>query len=194
MTLKRLVFFAAILAMSGPTYSADNGKRVATRIAYGINKIDLTGDGVPGMAVFARRENFNAHGFDVLTMYLNTSARYNNSPAWQIVPVLDGSTEKLEISVSGGADCLIHDFRLSSSSQGRAQLVTADRDIGDNYGSSSAVTFQFYELRNNDEGIPGWPLYYFEHVRSSRSHHRYCDVGEAFQEELQIGPYMDRFQ
>lgn len=113
----RIGFAIAALAVTGLANSADQRQATVVPLSYGITTLDLTGHGLPSMAVFARRENFNAHGFDVLTLYVNVSYGNGSPPVWQLVSVFDNKEERLTVSVSGGADCLLHDFRLVDMAQ-----------------------------------------------------------------------------
>jgi hypothetical protein len=156
----------------------------AISLHNGVNRFDLDG-AAAGMAVLGHRENFNAHGFDVLSLY----AKPERTSDWQLVSVFDGDKEALTLSASGGADCLLRDFRLvRDSPSDRVQLIVAERDAGSNYADPAAVHFKFYALRRNDAADVGRPLYYFELTRTTLAKRPFCDVGEAFIEELGIRP------
>ncbi|WP_019360450.1 hypothetical protein [Pseudomonas asplenii] len=75
-------------------------------INNGMNTLKIFGT---NFKVFrAWRENYNAHGFDVVTFYSS------NNDTWGLVPIFDESRthEKLELTAGGGADCRLHDFRM----------------------------------------------------------------------------------
>lgn len=191
--LIRVCFTIAALAIAGSAGSAGStGQQQAAVVplSYGITELDLTGENLPGMAVFARRENFNAHGFDVLTLYIKTSHGDGSPPVWQLVSLFNKEKEEFTITTRVGADCLLHDFRLVTSAQSSGyQLVVADRKLGKSYANAAPVVFSFYDLKKNDKNLPGRPLYYFELQRSQKAKHQYCDVGEAFSKELGLKPY-----
>jgi len=87
---------------------------------------------------------------------------------------------------------MLHDFRvLKSKGRKGAMLVIADRALGESYADKTSVTFKFYELIANQERLPGRPLYFFELKMTESARQIYCDVGEAFSKELQLGPYRD---
>lgn len=154
----------------------------------GITALKLQGQ--RAMAVRAWRENFNAHGFDVVTLYMQDGGA--KPGAWNIVPVFDHDSarpEHLEIVVSGGADCLLRDFRLVSTADGKStSLVTATREMGESYADPAKVRFDYYVLTSNDEGSAGRPRMYFEWKKSRVASRPYCDVNEAFRDELHLGP------
>ena len=155
--------------------------------------LDLTGRGLPSMAVLAKRDNFNAHDFDVLALYVKTSLGNRDRSILRLVPVFENEKEQLTLYASGGADCLLHDFRLfTAPHQRKVQLVVAEREMGGNFADAAAVTFKFYDLKENVEGIPGRPSYYFTLSHSQAAKQPYCDVGAAFKGELGLGSYMAR--
>jgi hypothetical protein len=173
--------------------AATTAETAVVALDYGITKIDLTGKGDDAMVVLARRENFNAHGFDVASIYVRTSTTPGAAAVWNIVPVFRDRKERRELTAGGGTDCLLHDFRLLHADTGTAlTLVVADRPRGNGYGEKSTVTFERYALKKNADGSPGWPVYYFERTSSSTSKRAHCDVGEALEQELRLGAYMAR--
>jgi hypothetical protein len=153
----------------------------------GINHVALQAGTPLGMAMLAHRENFNAHSFDVLTLYALSSPLAGEPAQWQLVPLFDAQGEHLDAKRSGGADCLLHDFRLLLPTGGQgAELVLADREMGDSFTATAGVTFRFFQLRTNREGLVGRPLLYFDFVRARPADAAYCDVGDAFATELQL--------
>jgi hypothetical protein len=163
--------------------------RKMVKFENGINHVDIVGDGTPSLIVSGHRENFNAHSFEVVSFYIKAELR--DAEQWLIVPIMNTNgqdfDEKLELNVGGGADCLLHDFRLLVR-QGDAppMLVVAKRDKGD-FVSREPVTFSYYTLVHNTDGNPGSVPYVFELSRVTTSKSNYCDVDEAMQKELGLG-------
>ncbi|SEI17444.1 hypothetical protein SAMN05216581_3376 [Pseudomonas asplenii] len=151
-------------------------------INNGMNTLKIFGT---NFKVFrAWRENYNAHGFDVVTFYSS------NNDTWGLVPIFDESRthEKLELTAGGGADCRLHDFRMLVSPDGsHAQLLVASRDPGNSYVDLKTVHFVYYELEKNEEALPGAPLFFFEAVKRVESRGAYCDVNDAMNDELHLG-------
>jgi hypothetical protein len=178
--------------------AADRGEESLklVRLRNGMNAVDVNVDGRDDSVVVARRENFNAHGFDVTTIYIWAAADKGRELELQIVPLQspnDAETkederEKLTLSTSGGADCLLEDFRLLTDAAAKtAVVITAERTMGNSFADKQRVVFKHYRLKRNADGIPGWPLLYFERFKRHSSKERYCDVGDAFKKELGIG-------
>ena len=142
----------------------------------GLNRIDFTGDGRADLVVVAHRENFNAHGFDVASFHVE------DGDTLLQVPLFDGDDERQFATVSGGADCTLHDLRLLPGKPGEPMtLVVADRALGDSYADPNTVTFTWYALRTNDAGDIGVPRYRFARTRTTQADKPYCDVGDAFE-------------
>jgi len=139
----------------------------------GMNRIDFTGDGRADLVVVAHRENFNAHGFEVVTFHVE------DGDTLLQVPLFDGDDERQFAAISGGADCTLHDLRLLPGQAGEPMtLVIADRALGDSYADPDTVTFTWYALRTN--GDVGYPQFRFERTRTTQASKRFCDVGDAF--------------
>ncbi|RKP44584.1 hypothetical protein D7S89_22160 [Trinickia fusca] len=154
----------------------------------GINQVELHGQ--PAMVVRAWRENFNAHGFDVISMFVKETSGSGNG-SWNIVPIFDreaGNPERLNFVAGGGADCQLRDFRLLTSAEGKStQLVTATRDAGASFADPANVRFDYYELTENSDEVPGWPKLYFKWQKSVMAREQYCDVNIALDRELRLG-------
>jgi len=150
-----------------------------------------------GTVVLGWRENHNAHGFGVATFYLRKEAPDSRL---ELVGLWDKLDEKLYAVTSGGADCVLYDFRLltSTNKSKPAVLIRADRDMGETFADKEKVTFRFYVLREGFEGIPqgdpGSPSYMFDLVETQIAKATYCDVEEAFIKELGLGDYSSRTQ
>ncbi len=158
-------------------------------LSYGVNKASLTSDGLIGVVVLGRRDDFNAHGFDVLTIYVEPKGGGESGADFLIVPIFDKDQERLELRPSAGADCRLFDFRLLREPGSDAQLITAQRAFGQSFADSAQVTFQYYALKRDGDGQQGRPLYYFDATRSIQSKRNYCDVNDAFSGELGLGGY-----
>lgn len=184
--------FAAALGLWLCAQAAVAGARLppVQPLQNGANRVALLAGAPAGMAVLAHRENFNAHGFDVLTLYQPMPSVRGEPASWQIVPAFDAQGEHLTLAASGGADCLLHDFRLLQPvGRSGATLIIAERALGDSYASPAPVTFRFYRLQRNDAGEVGRPGLYFEFDHEQTSAQPHCDVGEAFGHELGLKDY-----
>lgn len=164
------------------------GYQVA-HLVNGPNALRLQGHDVT--VVVASRENFNAHSFTLVTFYMHDKGE-DGKESWSLVPVFQEhkgkEDEQYGLTVSGGADCVLHDYRLLTASDGRpAVLIVADRDLGESYADDATVHFDYYELAQNQDGIPGRPGFYFAAKHSSTAHAVYCDVNDAFDKELHLG-------
>lgn len=177
-------FLAAFCAFACAAASA--GEREGSiRIAYGSAGIAGVSTEFGLRTTLLRRENFNAHGFDVLFVHSSDSPK--GPPAQGLVPFFSEDGESAHLSTREGADCLLRDFRLKLTPDAEPVVVIAERELGESYIAQRPIRFREFELRRNAEGIPGRPALYFEESRSWQSEHSYCDVGEALQRELGLG-------
>jgi hypothetical protein len=168
---------ASILAVSSVSAMDLHGYSVV-RLHHGVNDVDLGVTGERATVVVGHRANWNAHSFDVTTIYLSP-------PDLAIVGIWDDQKESLYLTTSGGADCLLHDFRLLRSVSGAPPaLVVADRQLGESFAADAAVTFKLYLLTHNDIGLPGEPTYWFKLIETRKAKAAYCDVGTALLREL----------
>ncbi len=105
-----------------------------------------------------------------------------------LVSVWDGQKVELTVNISGGADCVLHDFRLLISNQNKPSLlVLADRKMGETFVDEESVTFKMYTLKQNIEQSSGPPTYYFDLTEQHTAKHKYCDVEKAFHDEFGFG-------
>lgn len=188
MTTRMLAFtgiLAALTVGAGSSMAAEQNPMPVVAIKNGINRFVL--DGKEFMAVRALRENFNAHDFDVVTLYVH------DADTWKLVPLFgdyadNKGAEHDLLTVSGGSDCVLHDFRLLPGSATHSpEIVVADRELGRSFADSNPVHFTYFELTKNEDGVPGWPALYFKMQKSSVAKSTYCDVNEALDNELHRG-------
>ncbi len=192
---RKLLNVVMVFGIGCFTWSAIAGPLSANlvKLEFAANSVDFTGDGVADLVMMSHRENFNAHSFEVASFYVLGDAEEGHPRQWNIVPVMAKDKERLEVIVSGGADCVLHDFRLLAGSRTTpATLILADRDMGNSFADSETVTFTFFPLAANAEGVPGFPRYSFEQSRVTKTQKHYCDVEKAFQNELGIGAYIQQ--
>jgi len=177
------LFLAACIARGEP--KLDEHLKLIP-LQNGMNSVDLDGAGLPATIVVGRRDNFNAHSFVVTTIYATLKAAGEDSSEWKIIPIQrEGGEELLHLQTSGGADCVLRDFRiLADAAHHSALLITAERKFGASFADEQPVTFETYRLTRNEEGIPGAAALYFKFEKRWSSAKSYCDVNEAFQAEL----------
>ena len=158
---------------------------------HGMNSVNLDGAGLMATIVIARRDNFNAHSFLVTTIYSSLKTGEGEEPELRIIPVMregNGANEELYLRTDGGADCVLHDFRLLADAAHQSTvLIIAARAFGETLADEQPVTFERFRLTRNSEGEVGAPALYFKFEKRWKSAKAYCDVGEAFQSELGIG-------
>jgi hypothetical protein len=183
----RILAHIGALALGFTSASAmDLSGYSVVKLHPGLNNLDRAFAGHPVSVVIGHRENFNAHSFQVVTYYLWDR---DASKGLDIVGLWDKDKEALSLQVSGGADCLLHDFRLLWPHKGRAPLlVVADRPLLTSYTDNAPVNFKIYTLKQNPSGDLG-PAYWFDLAETQTSKAAYCDVGVALSRELGLSDY-----
>jgi hypothetical protein len=185
--LRSFALIGALTVALSSVSAADLSSYAVVKLHPGLNNLDLAfGDSFLSV-IIGHRENFNAHGFEVVSFYLSNG---DPSKGLDILGLWDKDKEALTITVSGGADCLLHDFRLlRSRAAGPPMLVVADRPPLASFVDNAPVSFGFYELKQSTAGLPGKVPYWFDLVETRTSKAAYCDVGVAFSRELGLGDY-----
>jgi hypothetical protein len=165
------------------------GQMKIVRLRNGTNAVDLDGNRRADLVVVAWRENYNAHGYDLFTFYVQDSTVRER--ALNLVVFTDslGAQTADAFRTDNGADCVVSDVRVLQPKAGPDLVVIGTRDFGESYADSLPVTFTVYRLSISDEGVIGVPPFQFKAVRTLRSRARYCDVNDAFRAELGLGWY-----
>jgi hypothetical protein len=191
--------YAAAALAADPQAAFDLRGYAVIALHRGINSVNAGLDGQAATVVIGHRENFNAHSFNVVTFYLTPAGPPPDSsnpwPELNIVGLFDTHpdgthTESQFVTVGGGADCVVHDFRLLRSATGLPPaLVIASRPLVHSYADPDPVTFSFYTLMQNTTEDTGEPKYRFKLVETRLAVKPYCDVGDALGHELGLPDY-----
>jgi hypothetical protein len=185
--LRHLALIAASALPIISASAADLTGYSVVKLHPGLNNLDLAFAERPVSVVVGHRENFNAHSFDVVTFYVSNG---DPTKGLDIIGLWDKGKEALTTHVSGGADCLLHDFRLLRSSLADPpMLVVADRPLLTSFVDNAPVLFKFYTLKQKTDRLPGGPAYWFDLVETQTSKAAYCDVGVALSRELGLDDY-----
>lgn len=190
-----VILLAATSAISAAPEQANAFKGFEViALRNGSNEIDINGDGLKDLIFIAWRENYNAHGFDMFTFYLQVTSDIRPKEKWYLVPFFDekGVPNKTSLTTAMGADCVLSDIRVIrpvSPKNAPVTVVIGTRDFGESYADEASVKFLVYELRHTEEGLPGEPPYYFQQSKTIPGQGKYCDINKAFQKELGLGWY-----
>jgi hypothetical protein len=175
---------------SGPLVRSDSQRVIVLR--NGVNAVDILGDGTSAQVFVAWRSNNNAHGSSMVTFNVFAKSDVDNPAGiWQVVPFFggphDGDSGQETYRTAEGADCTQGDLRVVRQGRGPVEVVTAVRELGASFADPAPVRFDYYALVKNVDETPGWPTFYFKHVRTASAKKPYCDVNEAFARELGLG-------
>lgn len=151
-------------------------------LPYGTREIPGTAAELGLRTTLLRRENFNAHGFDVL--FVHSAGPAESPEQQQLVPFFEKDGESVSLRTHEGADCVLSDFRLRVSPEPGLLIVVAERELRASYFDELPVRFREFTLHRNPDNVPGRPSLYFEETRTWHTESSYCDVGDALQREL----------
>jgi hypothetical protein len=176
--------------------NALKGLEVIT-LKNGSNEIDINADGLKDQIFVAWRENFNDHGFDMFTFYLRFNKKIMPdiipNDEWYLVPFFNKEGVENSLTSFEEADCTSSDIRVLRPALPKKAPVIVIVGIRDYefpaVDERASVRFLVYELKHNKENIAGFPPYYFQCVRTILGQKKYCDINDAFQEELGLGWY-----
>ncbi|WP_419798860.1 MAG: carbapenem self-resistance protein CarG family protein [Terasakiella sp.] len=177
----QFVFIATALICSTAAYA----RMEAVPLKYGSNPIDLDGDGKTEQVIKTWRENFNAHGYYGY-LFLEERESYKGQITSTITVLAPDKGLHRDMARSNeGVDCTVTDFTLIRTDNDPALvLLRSSRPITDGYSGNYPVTFEFYKLTRNEEGLPGDPYRYWKWYKSITSKQKYCDVHKAMNAEI----------
>ncbi|MDE2235760.1 MAG: hypothetical protein KGK44_09455 [Gammaproteobacteria bacterium] len=193
-TLKKtsaLLIGVCLFGFSHFIFAKSNRNLQVVELKYGFNNVNFENLNYKTLVTVAHRENYNAHSYDVATIYVTYTPKDKyETPGLQIIPIFEkDQNNKLNLITSGGADCVLDDFRIVNNvKQHETWLILAHRKFGETYISSEPVTFTYYKLAFNKDGIPGFPPFWFKYWKTVQTQQKYCDVETAFVSELGLGP------
>lgn len=186
--LLRLITGYAVVALTAIPASASEltppGRLLS--LYNGVTPITLAPH-VKGFLVYARHPVGTAHGFGVLTAYVNIGVDdpQNYDSGLYIIPFVDQhfGNEQLYLLNQGGADCEVTDLRLIRTSNGAVEVIMGERKFGNSWADTEPVTFDYYAL--TPERPPELaPPYSFKLMKTFTTKKPYCDVEDAFRAEL----------
>jgi hypothetical protein len=195
-----ICFFAVPVFVQSQSKSSDSLIQVlrnweVVTLMNGGNTLDINGDGNEDLIFRAWRGNYNAHGFSQFSFFIHStdSTSDDSIPMWHLVPFQDKNQNYIDnLTTIEGADCILQDIRVLRPNQSIKTPITVivgKRGYGQSYADSENVVFKIYQLHRNDEGIPGWPPFYFEEKYSIEGKNKHCDINEAFLSEIGISRY-----
>lgn len=175
-------FLLMIAGTTASAFASAEERGETLRLSYGTHEVRGAATELGLRTTLLRRENFNAHGFDVL--FVHSARPSESSEEHQLVPFFMQDGESASLRTHEGADCVLRDFRLTVAPESGPVVVVAERELHESYFEELPVRFREFTLHRNAEGVPGRPSLYFQESRSWHSKSSYCDVGDALQREL----------
>jgi len=159
----------------------------STVISNGLNYLDLDGDGEKDIIVKGYRNNISAHTFSAISFYL--SRKIDSQKKFRRLDIISighvPDKEEYQLFTHEGADCILRDFRLVKiKNSKKVYLIKAERYLSGEktYADKDIIKFAIYELQYDDTD----DRFSFNKINEFRATRKYCDVNEAFKQELGI--------
>ncbi|MFZ2587733.1 MAG: hypothetical protein WAZ18_06430 [Alphaproteobacteria bacterium] len=144
-------------------------------IRYGVNEVDVNGDGVKDVIVRLRWENGNAHSFDRYVVAVHRGGE------WLEVPL--GDKQDTRFITAEGADCVTEDdraFHVNYTFElvgGKPHLrVTSYTRVWEEGLEKYPVYKTVYELKARQGMLVGFPDIWLEKGKPELLKERVCDV------------------
>ena len=195
MGIRRFFLFATLSLCCAfiEAHAADSSNDLQViKLKNGFNEVHFDGLDQKALALIAHRENYNAHSYDVTTLYVDYKPTDEHDiSGLQIIPIIENNQKNtLNLMSDGGADCMLDNYRLVWNIKAHETwLILATRGFGDSFADTQSVIFTFYKLAIDKEGVPGFPPFAFDYWKVQKSKQKYCDVDDAFQKELGLGSF-----
>ena len=127
-------------------------------IPEGVSYRDLDRDGTGEMIVKAWLDNFNAHGFYVVSFYKKSDeGRLVIIPFWQDNKFIN------TFQTVQGAECTVEDIYFENGT-----IVISRKDSTIPVCEEGKTDRQYYSIKHNKDGTPGTPEWYFEKDRDDQ--------------------------
>jgi hypothetical protein len=120
----------------------------------------------------------NAHDVEMLGFFI----RSKDGPAQRIPFEFANGPEPL-LNMRTGADCMVSSARVLRD-DGRLRVVYAHRK--GLWFDNKPVSFDVFELVENENDMPGTPPLYFDLKKTLTSKRQYCDVNDALDKEAKL--------
>lgn len=169
------LFWAVLMLFVPPSFAE------VLNLHYGVNEVDVNGDGVQDMIVKARWENFNAHSFDRFLIMIKLKDSYLDRDYYE-VPL--GNDSNYMFVTAEGMDCVSADdramhvmYRFERDKQHRLMIYKYARHWlkpADNYFVDEIL----YVLHRNQDSDWG-PPYSLQKKWQKRLKKKVCDVRDV---------------
>ena len=145
---------------------------------YGVNEVDINGDGVKDMIVKVRWENFNAHSFD---RYLVMVRLEGEDYPQGVYEVPKGRNYDYVFRTEEAADCQIAAYNFTLNRHDMLEVTAfVKARWQETFCEPQPVTITTYRLTDGvkEDGMAAWgtPPYYLKEVRSAKTTRKYEDV------------------
>ncbi|MBH2547976.1 spore coat protein CotH [Serratia marcescens] len=168
------LLFSVLLILTPLSVLAGEYGKVS--LIEGVNMLDVNGDGVKDIVIYAKFDNNTSHPNNTMTIFIKNNKKYN------IVPVPnDAGFTWFDFSLSASTTKII-DYQLYKKNNGYfvvSAYKLASKQYGEDVSDELPVKFSRYDIKINNES-PGVSLFYWDITKTYVSKERYSDTDKAF--------------
>ncbi len=176
-----LAGFTIFVSLAAPALPASS--REVLSLSYGINSVDVDGDGTLDTITRSYLDNANNNNADFFEVMVRrpSKAGSDGEPEWNLVPLI-ANQKRFEVVSAQVGNCIQSDVRFvrERSASGRMQIFLYLLSSDDAANGDHFVLFERYKFRETGEDRqPGDPPLAFVFDRKERIPSKHCGVQDA---------------
>lgn len=161
---------------------------------YGVNEVDINGDGVKDMIVKVRWDNMNAHSFDKYLVAVRVTTDDEGEKGLIEVPL--GELYTYQFMASETADCAddsayepnqITSYKFELDKRGWLRVTEYNRSTPEGFfdqehrtSLAEVTTYKLVDsFKGENGGEPGMPHFYLKKAKTKLTKKKYCDMRDA---------------
>ena len=170
MRLLRLLFLAAMMMVSCPAWAE------RLDLHYGVNEVDINGDGVKDVIVKARFDTGTAHSYDTYIVMIKLPKEERHDQEYFKVP-REETGNGFDLDTAEGADCIVRDYKFELDAKHQLLVTRYDRDAGTQWCGAGKVTITTYRLLDTSAiQFDAQPPFILQKVKEKRTLKKYESV------------------
>ncbi len=147
-------------------------------IKYGVNSMDINGDGIDDMIIRTRWDVSSAHSADKYSLAVSYGGNGAFIPKGYYDVGFQEDNSRI-LWTSEGADCVLSGYVFHVNKGKALEIDYYHRDWGEGYADTQPVTITRYRLTDrHNEALEGMGLtpYFLKKIKERRIMKKYCDV------------------
>ena len=170
-----------LLSLAIPVSSASS--RQVLSLSYGVNSLDVDGDGTPDTITRSYLDNANNNNAEFFEVMIHRPPKAGSAPEheWNLVPLISNQ-KRFEVISAQVGNCIQSDIRFvrERAASGRMQVFIYLLSSDDAQNGDHFVLLERYRFQDTPgERQPGNPPTAFVFDRKQRIPSKHCGVDEA---------------